>query len=222
MAVFIPKTIGQSLYWSYANLAMAFTPRVGKDATYRQIQQSRYIVRNKLYHGLSRGTLQLGSFLIDEGEKIYAFSCCYCGSQEDLTLDHLIPKFKGGADSADNLVYACGPCNSSKKALDLLEWMAKRGEFPPLVLLRRYLKLTIRYCIDKGLMDIPLEHIDGIRPEPMPLFDNLEKDVRLEGTKGANLRLPFAMALIPHTFPNLDSMVARVLPIDESEQDTSL
>src|SRR5262249_54860385 len=108
-----------------------------------------YRTDSKTYYGLLRGNLQLGSLLKDEKEKIAASgACCYCGSALDLPLDHLIPQFKGGEHSADNLVVACRSCNSSKKALDLLEWMAKRGEFPPLRLLRRYLKLAIRYCIE--------------------------------------------------------------------------
>ncbi|MAE84888.1 MAG: HNH endonuclease [Flammeovirgaceae bacterium] len=41
-------------------------------------------------------------------------SCQYCGSGKDLTLDHLIPKSKGGKSSWTNLVTACKRCNSYK------------------------------------------------------------------------------------------------------------
>lgn len=41
-------------------------------------------------------------------------ACVYCGSTENLTLDHVTPKSKGGRDSWDNLVTACKPCNSKK------------------------------------------------------------------------------------------------------------
>ena len=40
--------------------------------------------------------------------------CQYCGSTEDLTLDHIIPKSKGGGDTWDNLVTCCIKCNSKK------------------------------------------------------------------------------------------------------------
>ncbi len=40
--------------------------------------------------------------------------CVYCGSHEDLTLDHLHPKSKGGKTNWDNLVTACRRCNSRK------------------------------------------------------------------------------------------------------------
>lgn len=41
--------------------------------------------------------------------------CAYCGRLRKLTQDHVIPISKGGAHSADNVVPACRPCNSSKK-----------------------------------------------------------------------------------------------------------
>jgi 5-methylcytosine-specific restriction endonuclease McrA len=40
--------------------------------------------------------------------------CIYCGSQDDLTLDHVLPKSRGGKTNWDNLVTACRRCNSRK------------------------------------------------------------------------------------------------------------
>lgn len=40
--------------------------------------------------------------------------CVYCGAPRDLTLDHVIPKSKGGQTSWGNLVTACKSCNSKK------------------------------------------------------------------------------------------------------------
>lgn len=40
--------------------------------------------------------------------------CQYCGSTKDLTLDHVIPRSKGGRSTWDNLVTACKNCNSRK------------------------------------------------------------------------------------------------------------
>lgn len=47
-------------------------------------------------------------------------TCQYCGSKSKLTLDHVIPKSKGGEDTWDNLVVACSSCNI-KKGDKLLE-----------------------------------------------------------------------------------------------------
>lgn len=49
--------------------------------------------------------------------------CQYCGAKfhpSVLTLDHIIPKSKGGKNSFENLVSCCSPCNKKKadKTLD--------------------------------------------------------------------------------------------------------
>lgn len=41
-------------------------------------------------------------------------SCQYCGSGKKLTLDHVIPRSKGGKHSWDNVVTACERCNTTK------------------------------------------------------------------------------------------------------------
>lgn len=40
--------------------------------------------------------------------------CQYCGSQRDLTLDHVMPRSRGGQSTWHNLVTACKKCNSYK------------------------------------------------------------------------------------------------------------
>ena len=40
--------------------------------------------------------------------------CAYCGSTENLTIDHIIPQSKGGIDFTKNVVCACHDCNQSK------------------------------------------------------------------------------------------------------------
>jgi 5-methylcytosine-specific restriction endonuclease McrA len=40
--------------------------------------------------------------------------CQYCGSTKELTIDHIIPRSRGGEDSWENLVVACMPCNTRK------------------------------------------------------------------------------------------------------------
>ena len=216
MATVIPRTIGESLFWSYANLAMAFTGDRHNEPAYQQID---YIVRNKLYYGLLRGDFHPKNFIIDEKEKLDASdACCYCGSQSDLTLDHLIPQFKGGKHSADNLVVACRSCNSSKKALDLMEWMAKRGAFPPLRLLRRYLKLAIGYCTENGLMDVVLEPTECTGTKQATLFDDLDQNSVSRDSEIAFPVLPFAIGLIPHKYPAPIDLVVRVPAEDEDEE----
>jgi len=45
------------------------------------------------------------------------YKCCYCGMKMDFetaTIDHIIPKSKGGGNIIDNLAICCSPCNIRK------------------------------------------------------------------------------------------------------------
>jgi len=37
--------------------------------------------------------------------------CLYCGTKQNISTDHIIPRSKGGPDTADNSVTACKKCN---------------------------------------------------------------------------------------------------------------
>ncbi len=41
-------------------------------------------------------------------------TCQYCGHTKRLTIDHVIPRSKGGTHTWDNVVTACESCNSAK------------------------------------------------------------------------------------------------------------
>ena len=52
-------------------------------------------------------------------ERVYrrdGYRCLFCGSGDDLTLDHVYPKSLGGDHVEDNLQTLCRSCNSSKGA----------------------------------------------------------------------------------------------------------
>ena len=43
-----------------------------------------------------------------------SFSCQYCGSPQELTFDHMIPRSRGGRTLWDNVITACAGCNLKK------------------------------------------------------------------------------------------------------------
>jgi 5-methylcytosine-specific restriction endonuclease McrA len=55
----------------------------------------------------------------------HGFRCVYCGVEDKLTVDHVIPISRGGLDSPENVVPACRSCNCSKGAKLLSEWQRK-------------------------------------------------------------------------------------------------
>jgi len=45
------------------------------------------------------------------------FSCQYCGSRDDLTFDHILPRSRGGHTTWINVVAACSGCNLQKGSM---------------------------------------------------------------------------------------------------------
>jgi 5-methylcytosine-specific restriction endonuclease McrA len=42
------------------------------------------------------------------------FRCQYCGNGSSLTVDHVVPRSRGGTSGWENIVTACAPCNLRK------------------------------------------------------------------------------------------------------------
>jgi 5-methylcytosine-specific restriction endonuclease McrA len=42
------------------------------------------------------------------------WACQYCGTRSKLTVDHVIPRSKGGSSTWENIVASCAPCNRRK------------------------------------------------------------------------------------------------------------
>lgn len=149
--------VKERLFWSYANLAMAHTAVDRKQEKYATFN---YMIRAKLFKGLMEGSMNIRTIFDDEKIKLLSGNkCSYCGATENLALDHIFPQKLGGKDVGDNLVYACRSCNSSKGKTDLMEWMSYKNTFPPLMILRRYLKLVIIYCIENNLLECSVEEL---------------------------------------------------------------
>ena len=152
------ETVREYLYWAYANLAMAHTAVDKKQTTYGRFN---FMIRAKLYKGLITGSMNIRTLFDDEKIKLsIGTKCNYCDSTDKISLDHILAQVLGGKDEGDNLIIACKSCNSSKGKKDLMEWMNFRGEFLPLMIIRRYLKLTITFCIDNDFMDTKLSDLD--------------------------------------------------------------
>ncbi len=56
--------------------------------------------------------------------------CQYCGTNKDLTLDHVVPKSKGGKSTWTNLVTACKHCNAKKGDYSLDQAGLKLAKHP--------------------------------------------------------------------------------------------
>lgn len=177
------ETVKELIYYSYANLAMAHMAIEKKQEKYGMLN---FMIRSKLFKGLKDGTMSMRTIFDDEKVKLQTGQICnYCGSSDRLSLDHIFPQKYGGQDDAENLIFACRACNSSKGKKDLMEWMIYRDKFLPLMVIRRYLKLTYIYCNQNGLLD---KNIEELR----------------------ELHLPFRIDLLPTKYPRPNELVLNI------------
>ena len=156
---------GEMLFWSYANLQMMHAAiGMGKEKYDRQC----YMIRAKAFKAYKEGRWNIHDLFENNIAKMKAGSYCwYCGKEfknkAELTIDHVFPRSKGGANDMDNIIMVCKTCNSSKGNMDLFEWYATvRKEWPPLNILIHYLKNIYLYSVENGLMDKHAEDLDGM------------------------------------------------------------
>ena len=55
--------------------------------------------------------------------------CAYCGSDENITLDHILPQCKGGLDIKTNVVACCHSCNQDKGHTPWEDWYYNQDLF---------------------------------------------------------------------------------------------
>lgn len=87
--------------------------------------------------------------------------CRYCGvkiTRREMTIDHYIPRSKGGTNSWKNFVLACGPCNT-KKGDSMPEGQWKLAEAPSVPttwqLIKARLELPVTIYDEKWLAYLP-------------------------------------------------------------------
>jgi hypothetical protein len=96
--------------------------------------------------------------------------CVFCGANDNLTTDHLVPKNRGGDNSADNLVLACSSCNSSRGDKGIFEWLGlvKKDDLHRLVA-GKYLKQLLQIHQDEGTLDVSKDSLKSLCEKcPLP------------------------------------------------------
>ena len=107
------RTIREEIYYEYAKL-------ISRSA-YKSLERGFITDR---FMKLRDGEITISGTIREwEREQELPKECVFCCSTSDLTTDHLIPRGRGGDDSADNLVLACLPCNTSRGEKGVLEWL---------------------------------------------------------------------------------------------------
>jgi 5-methylcytosine-specific restriction endonuclease McrA len=61
-----------------------------------------------------------------EIQKILSSRCIFCGTADNITVEHLIPLSRGGRHSIGNLAPSCKSCNSAKGTRTVMEFRLNR------------------------------------------------------------------------------------------------
>lgn len=133
------KTIRELIFYQYAKIIAS---SVGLSKDKNKSDYYKFVMDRMMK--LSSGEIAMSTILRELKMQMTSCSnhCEYCGSIENLSWDHLIPRSRGGPDNADNHVLACRKCNSSKGCKGLYEWYgtARKDELPRIVA-GKYLKM---------------------------------------------------------------------------------
>lgn len=168
----VVQTIKDEIFWQYAKL---ISKSAGFGLGGRGFQMKTFIA---LRDGKMTWSTTIREW-IKENEK--PNDCIYCGSKQDLTTEHILPRNCGGPDIPDNAIRVCKHCNSSKGKKRLYEWygLARKDEIPRIAE-GKYLKLLYTLHEEKGSLDI---NKNELNTKMCPNCD-MDKNCIKEGKEG--------------------------------------
>jgi 5-methylcytosine-specific restriction endonuclease McrA len=88
--------------------------------------------------------------------KSWDYKCAYC-SDHATSLDHIVPRFKSGSSSRNNLIPACKRCNSNKGSSPVDTWYRQQDFFCSVKMER------IHSWMDQEIIDIFSYPLDSLR-----------------------------------------------------------
>ncbi|KGG20667.1 HNH endonuclease [Prochlorococcus marinus] len=99
-------------------------------------------------------------------------SCIYCGKTSE-SIDHVLPRSRGGLSITENCVPACLSCNGSKTDNDAFEWYRKQRFYDP----RR--SMAIRAWTE-GDIRLALRLLKWAQPKPIESFKNSKPKLNVD------------------------------------------
>lgn len=149
------KTIQDLIFWQYAKI-------ISNSAGYGKNQYGFIMDRfKKLVSEEINWSTSIREY-VKERDK--SDVCIYCGNKSDLTLEHILPRSRGGPDTTDNAVFVCRTCNYSKGDKRLYEWVGLQNRNKiPRIAEGKYLKLL--YSIHERNGTLNLSNISMLCPK---------------------------------------------------------
>jgi hypothetical protein len=178
------RDVRDSLLYEYAKLIAdaAVTGRPDRSPVDRRGARYWSFV-NSTFQKLIAGEVS-PSTILRENKLLVAAGreCAYCGSDQNLQWEHIVPRSRGGPDTIDNLVLSCATCNNQKGTLNPIEWYEKKGlnrSHVPRLVMGKLLKLVLDEHGRRGTLnctDFPRGQ--GLGTSRSCLVFDLHEDVR--------------------------------------------
>lgn len=98
---------------------------------YSEIKSEPVYLNGKLYYNVTRKKkkeVKKKQSRLKRIYKLYKGVCFYCNcvlTASEASVDHKIPKSKGGTNKISNLVLSCKPCNEEKSDMGFEEFLFK-------------------------------------------------------------------------------------------------
>ncbi len=150
------KTVREEIFYEYAKLISRSA--FGGVINYRFVSD-----RFKALSG-GRATMS-GTNREWQREQELPEECVFCGTWDNLQIDHLVARSRGGADSADNTVWSCSTCNASRGDQGVFQWLGlKRKDKLHRLVAGKYLKQLFELHEERGTLDVHKNDIGRLCP----------------------------------------------------------
>ena len=107
-------------------------------------------------------------------------SCIYCGKKSE-SIDHVLPRSRGGLSVTENCVPACLSCNGQKSDTDVFTWYRQQNFYDP----RR--AMAIRAWID-GDLRLALRLLQWTQPNiSQTNLNEKDADINLQATQDISI-----------------------------------
>ncbi len=145
------NTIREELFYEYAKL-MSRTVFDGK---------LNYGFITDRFKALRDGAITISGTMREwQREQEMPKVCVFCAGDVGLQTDHLIPRSRGGTDSADNIVWACAVCNASRSDMGVYAWLGlKKKDSLHRLVAGKYLKQLFDLHEKAGTLDVQKDEV---------------------------------------------------------------
>jgi hypothetical protein len=151
------KTIREELFYEYAKLICR--------SVYGSVEANRGFITN-CFKDLRDGRKTMSGTMREwQREQEMPRECVFCKATETLQTDHLIPRSRGGLDTADNVVWTCSRCNQSRNDRGIFAWLGlKEKDHLHRLVAGKYLKELFDMHESRGTLDISTDNLTDLCP----------------------------------------------------------